>query len=78
MSVDEVQFHAVEPYTKKELTAVSFPDIIRNYKVMAAENIPENPLRLLYPNIMKDNAFGKYYSRPTERKLTPENACFSW
>ncbi|XP_048835687.1 signal transducer and activator of transcription 1-alpha/beta-like isoform X2 [Brienomyrus brachyistius] len=63
---DDVQFHAVEPYTKKELTAVSFPDIIRNYKVMAAENIPENPLRFLYPNIMKDNAFGKYYSRPTE------------
>ncbi|NWW75746.1 STAT1 protein, partial [Climacteris rufus] len=48
------------PYTKKELSAVTFPDIIRNYKVMAAENIPENPLRFLYPNIPKDNAFGKY------------------
>lgn len=33
---------------------------------MAAENIPENPLRFLYPNIPKDNAFGKYYSRPKE------------
>ncbi|NXX28652.1 STAT1 protein, partial [Nicator chloris] len=55
-------FHSVEPYTKKELSAVTFPDIIRNYKVMAAENIPENPLRFLYPNIPKDNAFGKYYS----------------
>ncbi|RXM99476.1 Signal transducer and activator of transcription 1 [Acipenser ruthenus] len=64
--VDEPQFHAVEPYTKKELSAVSFPDIIRNYKVMAAENIPENPLRFLHPDIPKDNAFGKYYSRPTE------------
>ncbi|XP_036397151.1 signal transducer and activator of transcription 1-alpha/beta-like [Megalops cyprinoides] len=63
---DEPMFHAVEPYTKKELTAVSFPDIIRNYKVMAAENIPENPLRFLYPNIPKDSAFGKYYSRPAE------------
>uniref|UniRef100_W5MUZ4 Signal transducer and activator of transcription n=1 Tax=Lepisosteus oculatus TaxID=7918 RepID=W5MUZ4_LEPOC len=63
---DEPQFHAVEPYTKKELTAVSFPDIVRNYKVMAAENIPENPLRFLYPNIPKDSAFGKYYSRPAE------------
>ncbi|NXI22567.1 STAT1 protein, partial [Sterrhoptilus dennistouni] len=58
----EPQFHSVEPYTKKELSAVTFPDIIRNYKVMAAENIPENPLRFLYPNIPKDNAFGKYYS----------------
>ncbi|KAJ8246649.1 hypothetical protein GJAV_G00253890 [Gymnothorax javanicus] len=63
---EESQFHAVEPYTKRELAAVSFPDIIRNYKVMAAENIPENPLRFLYPNIPKDSAFGKYYSRPTE------------
>ncbi|NXU12776.1 STAT1 protein, partial [Pardalotus punctatus] len=59
-SQNEPQFHSVEPYTKKELSAVTFPDIIRNYKVMAAENIPENPLRFLYPNIPKDNAFGKY------------------
>ncbi|XP_019409913.1 PREDICTED: signal transducer and activator of transcription 1-alpha/beta [Crocodylus porosus] len=65
-SPNEPQFHSVEPYTKKELSAVTFPDIIRNYKVMAAENIPENPLRFLYPNIPKDNAFGKYYSRPKE------------
>ncbi|XP_008935719.1 PREDICTED: signal transducer and activator of transcription 1-alpha/beta-like, partial [Merops nubicus] len=65
-SQNEPQFHSVEPYTKKELSAVTFPDIIRNYKVMAAENIPENPLRFLYPAIPKDNAFGKYYSRPKE------------
>ncbi|XP_029942188.1 signal transducer and activator of transcription 1a isoform X2 [Salarias fasciatus] len=59
-------FHSVEPYTKKELTAVSLPDIIRTYKVMAAENVPENPLRFLYPNIPKDKAFGKYYPKPSE------------
>ncbi|XP_063286233.1 signal transducer and activator of transcription 1-alpha/beta isoform X2 [Pelobates fuscus] len=68
-SQNEPQFHSVEPYTKKELSAVTFPDIIRNYKVMAAENIPDNPLRYLYPNTPKDHAFGKYYSRPKE---TPE------
>ncbi|XP_044282919.1 signal transducer and activator of transcription 1-alpha/beta [Varanus komodoensis] len=62
----ELSFHSVEPYTKKEFAAVSLPDIIRNYKVMAAENIPENPLKFLYPDIPKDNAFGKYYSRPKE------------
>ncbi|XP_028255514.1 signal transducer and activator of transcription 1a isoform X2 [Parambassis ranga] len=62
-------FHSVEPYTKKELSAVSLPDIIRTYKVMAAENIPENPLRFLYPDIPKDKAFGKYYPKPSE---TPE------
>jgi hypothetical protein len=54
----------VEPYTKKELAAISFPDILRNYKVMAAENIPENPLLYLY--IPKESAFTRYYSRPTE------------
>ncbi len=61
-------YHSVEPYTKKELTAVSLPDIIRTYKVMAAENIPENPLRFLYPDIPKDKAFGKYYPKPSESK----------
>uniref|UniRef100_A0A4W5NRC0 Signal transducer and activator of transcription n=1 Tax=Hucho hucho TaxID=62062 RepID=A0A4W5NRC0_9TELE len=71
-----VHFHAVEPYTKKELAAVSFPDILRNYKVMAAENIPENPLRYLYPNIPKDSAFTRYYSRPTEGKYQAvRNVC---
>ncbi|XP_078260245.1 signal transducer and activator of transcription 1-alpha/beta-like isoform X3 [Rhinoraja longicauda] len=62
----EPQFHSVEPYTKHQLSAVTFPDIIRNYKVMAAENIPENPLKFLYPSISKDQAFGKYYSRPKD------------
>uniref|UniRef100_A0A669EJH7 Signal transducer and activator of transcription n=1 Tax=Oreochromis niloticus TaxID=8128 RepID=A0A669EJH7_ORENI len=65
---DKPVFHSVEPYTKKELSAVSLPDIIRTYKVMAAENIPENPLRFLYPNIPKDKAFGKYYPKPSEGK----------
>ncbi|XP_048341496.1 signal transducer and activator of transcription 1-alpha/beta [Sphaerodactylus townsendi] len=59
-------YHSVEPYTKKELGAITVPDIIRSYKVMAAENIPENPLKFLYPDIPKDLAFGKYYSRPKE------------
>eukprot|EP00064_Thunnus_orientalis_P018070 superscaffoldBa00004038_g18159 len=63
---DKPIYHSVEPYTKKELGAVSLPDIIRTYKVMAAENIPENPLRFLYPDIPKDKAFGKYYPKPSE------------
>ncbi|XP_031439337.1 signal transducer and activator of transcription 1-alpha/beta-like [Clupea harengus] len=64
--------HAVEPYTKKELAAISFPDILRNYKVMAASNLPDNPLVFLYPNIPKDNALGRYYSRPTEEERSAE------
>ncbi|XP_034404957.1 signal transducer and activator of transcription 1a isoform X4 [Cyclopterus lumpus] len=66
---DKPLFHSVEPYTKKELSAVSLADIIRTYKVMAVENIPENPLRFLFPDIPKDKAFGKYYPKPSE---TPE------
>ncbi|XP_030628814.1 signal transducer and activator of transcription 1a [Chanos chanos] len=65
---DEPQIRSVEPYTKKELSAVSLPDIIRNYKVMAAENVPENPLRFLFPDIPKDEAFKKYYSKPADKQ----------
>ncbi|XP_072527694.1 signal transducer and activator of transcription 1a isoform X1 [Salminus brasiliensis] len=66
-SNDEPQVRSVEPYTKKELSAVSLPDILRNYRVMAADNVPEDPLRFLYPDIPKDEAFRKYYSKPTEK-----------
>uniref|UniRef100_A0A672MVP2 Signal transducer and activator of transcription n=1 Tax=Sinocyclocheilus grahami TaxID=75366 RepID=A0A672MVP2_SINGR len=65
---EEPQIRSVEPYTKKELSAVSLPDIIRNYRVMAADNVPENPLRFLFPSIPKDDAFKKYYSKPTDSK----------
>ncbi|XP_051977609.1 signal transducer and activator of transcription 1-alpha/beta-like [Xyrauchen texanus] len=65
---EEPQIRSVEPYTKKELSAVSLPDIIRNYRVMAADNVPENPLRFLYPNLPKDEAFQKYYSKPTDKQ----------
>uniref|UniRef100_A0A9J7X9M9 Signal transducer and activator of transcription n=1 Tax=Cyprinus carpio carpio TaxID=630221 RepID=A0A9J7X9M9_CYPCA len=65
---EEPQIRSVEPYTKKELSAVSLPDIIRNYRVMAADNVPENPLRFLFPSIPKDDAFKKYYSKPAEKE----------
>ncbi|XP_023115340.1 signal transducer and activator of transcription 4 isoform X2 [Felis catus] len=73
-SENEVRFHSVEPYNKGRLSALPFADILRDYKVIMAENIPENPLKFLYPDIPKDKAFGKHYSsqpcevsRPTER-----------
>uniref|UniRef100_A0A9J8DKT7 Signal transducer and activator of transcription n=1 Tax=Cyprinus carpio carpio TaxID=630221 RepID=A0A9J8DKT7_CYPCA len=67
-NANEPQIRSVEPYTKKELSAVSLPDIIRNYRVMAADNVPENPLRFLFPSIPKDDAFKKYYSKPAEKE----------
>ncbi|KAE8580023.1 hypothetical protein XENTR_v10024276 [Xenopus tropicalis] len=69
----EVRFHSVEPYNKGRLNALPFPDILRTYKVIEAENAPENPLLYLYPDVPKDKAFGKHYnshqnevSQPTE------------
>ncbi|XP_033969436.1 signal transducer and activator of transcription 1-alpha/beta-like isoform X2 [Trematomus bernacchii] len=63
---DKPLFHSVEPYTKKELSHVSLSDNLRMYRVRAADDILENPLRFLYPNIPKDKAFEKYYLKPTE------------
>lgn len=57
-----MRFHSVEPYNKGRLSALPFADILRDYKVIMAENIPENPLKYLYPDIPKDKAFGKHYS----------------
>jgi hypothetical protein len=68
-------FHTVEPYTKKELSAVPFPDIIHNYKGTASESIPQNPLKYLYPNIDKDHVFRKYYSKPKDDKWVASSHC---
>lgn len=62
VSPGEVRFHSVEPYNKGRLSALPFADILRDYKVIMAENVPENPLKYLYPDIPKDKAFGKHYS----------------
>lgn len=63
----DVTFHSVEPYNKGRLAALPFADILRDYKVIMADNVPENPLKYLYPDIPKDKAFGKHYScQPNE------------
>lgn len=58
----EPKTHSVKPYKKQDLVNITFPDVIRNYTLMDAENIPENPLVYLYPDIPKDVAFSRYYS----------------
>lgn len=58
----EPKFNSVEPYTKSRLNALPFADIIRDYKVIAHGIVPENPLKFLYPDIPKDEAFGKHYN----------------
>ncbi|XP_053295845.1 signal transducer and activator of transcription 4 isoform X1 [Pleuronectes platessa] len=66
----EVKFNSVEPYTKNRLSALPFADIIRDYKVISDGVVSENPLKFLYPDIPKDEAFGRLYnSQPS--KVTP-------
>ncbi|XP_056418350.1 signal transducer and activator of transcription 2 [Hyla sarda] len=63
------EVRSVEPFTKKELSSIPLTEIIRNYQLLTDENIPENPLKFLYPNKPKDEAFGKYYEQKYEVNL---------
>ncbi|KAL6075786.1 hypothetical protein STEG23_026524 [Scotinomys teguina] len=58
---DKEVIYSVQPYTKEVLQSLPLTEIIRHYQVLAEENIPENPLRFLYPRIPRDEAFGCYY-----------------
>ncbi|MBN3307216.1 STAT1 protein, partial [Amia calva] len=54
---------SVQPFTKVDLQQIPFSEILRNFQILVAENVPENPLKFLYPDTPKDEAFGKYYSQ---------------
>lgn len=58
----EVNVHAVQPYAKKELSAMSLPDIIYHYSLRARQRRTTNPLVFLYPDRPKDTVFGPYYT----------------
>ncbi|XP_074126105.1 signal transducer and activator of transcription 2 isoform X2 [Sminthopsis crassicaudata] len=64
---DKVILRSVQPYTKEILQLLPITEIIRNYQLVAEENVPENPLCFLYPGIPRDKAFGPYYR---EKDLT--------
>lgn len=55
----------VQPFTGVDLKQIPFPEILRNFQIMEAENAPVYPLKFLYPNIPKDQAFGQYYNEKT-------------
>ena len=66
----------MEPYTKNRLSALPFADIIRDYKVISDGVVPENPLKFLYPDIPKDEAFGRLYnSQPSKGKRAHTRPC---
>nr|KAF6370720.1 signal transducer and activator of transcription 2 [Myotis myotis] len=58
---DKVLIHSVKPFTKEVLQSLPLTKIIRHYQLLTEENIPENPLRFLYPRTPRDEAFGCYY-----------------
>ena len=60
----------VQPFTKDDLKQIPFQEIIRNFQILEADNIPENPLLYLYPNTPKEEAFGKFYSEKSGGKST--------
>ncbi|XP_041097800.1 signal transducer and activator of transcription 2 isoform X2 [Polyodon spathula] len=61
---------SVQPFTKNDLSQIPFVEILRNFQILVDENIPENPLKFLYPNIPKDDALWKYYA---EKNADGEN-----
>ena len=60
VSLGKTQIQSVEPYTKQQLNSMSFAEIIMGYKIMDATNILVSPLVYLFPEIPKEDAFGKY------------------
>uniref|UniRef100_A0A3P8YS89 Signal transducer and activator of transcription n=1 Tax=Esox lucius TaxID=8010 RepID=A0A3P8YS89_ESOLU len=68
--IRKTQIQSVEPYTKQQLNSMSFAEIIMGYKIMDATNILVSPLVYLFPEIPKEEAFGKY-CRP---EAAPEEA----
>uniref|UniRef100_A0A3B5MDH7 SH2 domain-containing protein n=1 Tax=Xiphophorus couchianus TaxID=32473 RepID=A0A3B5MDH7_9TELE len=61
------RIHAVEPYTKKELSVLSLPNAIYSY-TLTTSGRSHNPLVYLYPDTPKDAAFARYRVAGTERR----------
>ncbi|XP_056321732.1 signal transducer and activator of transcription 1b isoform X2 [Danio aesculapii] len=72
----EPKMHSVKPYTKADLATISMPNIIRDYILAAPMKVPVYPLIYLYPDIPKDEAFGRYYTSESEEMETdkPNNS----
>lgn len=57
----EATVHAVEPYTKDDLAKESLPDCLHLYIHGSELGRCTNPLLYLYPDIPRDEVFGRYY-----------------
>lgn len=65
-SAGEPDVKSVQPFTQVYLKQIPFVEILRNFQIIEAGNVPVNPLVFLYPHTPKDDAFGKYYSEQSE------------
>nr|XP_023670628.1 signal transducer and activator of transcription 4-like isoform X1 [Paramormyrops kingsleyae] len=65
----EAKLNSIEPFTKSILSMRPFADIIHDYKLVADGAIPENPLKFLYPDIPRDEAFGNHYIHLQKKAL---------
>uniref|UniRef100_A0A671RYV0 Signal transducer and activator of transcription n=1 Tax=Sinocyclocheilus anshuiensis TaxID=1608454 RepID=A0A671RYV0_9TELE len=68
----------VKPFTSTDLKQIALPDILCNFRIMVAENIPVNPLCYLYPNTPKDQAFGKYYKAQSTSSFCLDSSFLSF
>lgn len=75
--IGKTQIQSVEPYTKQQLSSMSFADIIMGYKIMDATNILVSPLVYLYPDIPKEDAFGKYCRPDAAHEPEPSDSMSS-
>uniref|UniRef100_A0A8D0C0A6 Signal transducer and activator of transcription n=1 Tax=Salvator merianae TaxID=96440 RepID=A0A8D0C0A6_SALMN len=66
-----------EPYRREDLKTLALPDIISDYQLLADKAFPENPLRYLYPDIPRDEAFGPYYSPHREVDMAEQRKYLS-
>lgn len=74
----KTQIQSVEPYTKQQLSNMSFAEIIMGYKIMDATNILVSPLVYLYPDIPKEEAFGKYCRSESQEHSEPTDSGSCW
>lgn len=52
--------HAVRPYTTKDLSLISLPNLVNLFSAKSHDGTESNPLTYLYPDIPKDTAFERF------------------
>lgn len=59
---DKTQVYAVGPYTTKDLSIISLPNIVNLYTAKSPDGTESKPLAFLYPDVPKDVAFERFFN----------------